>query len=237
MPSSDLDLSALASYLHMTPQQVLQLASRDKIPGRKVAGEWRFNKAEIHHWLEARIGLSDHEELKTVERGLKRTAGPHEQEHVLVADLLHPEAVALPLNAKTRNSVIRSMADLAMGTGLLWDPKKMADALLEREELHPTALDNGVALLHPRRPMPSILGDSFIALGITSSGIPFGGGMHTLTDVFFLICAADDRLHLRILARLSRLLTAPGFLDRLREAPDGEAVRQLILEAEEEFYE
>ena len=60
----------------------------------------------------------------------------------------------------------------------------MTDAILDREHMSPTALGNGVALLHPRRPMSSILGQPLIALGITRSGIPFGGGRDMLTDVF-----------------------------------------------------
>ena len=102
---------------------------------------------------------------------------------VSIARLLPPEAVAVPLQARTRGSVIDEMAGLAAQTGLLWDPQKMAHALREREELHPTALDNGVALLHPRRPLASILAEAFLALGRTCQGIPFGGERGGLTDV------------------------------------------------------
>src|SRR5206468_10125136 len=87
-----------------------------------------------------------------------------------------------------------------------------------RETLHPTALDNGVALLHPRRPLPHILGQPFLALGKTGNGIPFGSESGQLTDIFFLICSVDDSQHLRALARLSRLIASPGFLDALRAA-------------------
>ncbi len=66
MRTEDFDIDNLASYLHLTPQQVTRLADRGKIPGRKVAGQWRFSPADIHHWLEARIGLSDEDELVEV---------------------------------------------------------------------------------------------------------------------------------------------------------------------------
>jgi PTS system nitrogen regulatory IIA component len=107
----------------------------------------------------------------------------------------------------------------------------MADAVRVREDMHPTALENGVALLHPRRPMPQILSQPLLALGCTTSGIPFGGNV-PLSDVFFLICSHEDRGHLRVLARLSRLLTAPGFLNGLHEAADARAARELIIEVE-----
>jgi PTS system nitrogen regulatory IIA component len=151
---------------------------------------------------------------------------------VAISELLAPEAIRLPLEARTRNSVITSLIDAAMETGLLWDAGKMLDAVKVRENLHSTALEIGVALLHPRRPLPHILGESFLAFGRTSSGIPFGSETGRLTDLFFLICAIDDATHLSILARLSRLLMDREFLPGLRAAQSAAEVLQLIAAAE-----
>jgi PTS system nitrogen regulatory IIA component len=231
MPHTDFDLAGLARYLHLTPPQVAKLADRGQLPGRKVAGQWRFAKDDIHHWLERRIGLSDEEGLVAVEGVLERANQDAEQPEILIAELLPPEAIAIPLGARTRTSVIDSMVELAAQTGWLWDPQAMAEAVRSREEMHTTALENGVALLHPRRPLPKILLQAFLALGRTASGIPFGAGA-PLTDLFFLICSTDERGHLRVLARLSRILAAPGVVDALRAAPDAEAARQQIILSE-----
>jgi PTS system nitrogen regulatory IIA component len=227
----DFDVDSLAVYLHLTPPQVAKLADRGKLPARKVAGQWRFSPAEIHQWLENRIGLSDEEELVAMENVLQQSAPIEERADISIGELLPVETIAVPLPARTRDSVIRSMVELAARSGFIWDPEKMAEAVRSREEMHPTAMEGGVALLHPRRPMAGNLDQPFLALGITSSGIPFGAGM-PLTDVFFLICSVEDRGHLRVLARLSRLLTLPGFLDSLRTVPDAATARQLICEAE-----
>lgn len=232
MPYSDFTVEGLARYLHLSPQQVAKLADRGKLPGRKIGGVWRFSKPDIHHWFENRIGLSDEQELVEVEGVLLRGAPADAQEPLSFSELLPVEAIAVPLAARTRNSVIDSIVELAVGTGLLWDAKAMADAIRAREEIHSTALENGVALLHPRRPMPQILAQPFLALGCTTAGIPFGGGSMALTDVFFLICSTDDRAHLRVLARLSRLLGSPGFLNALHQAETPHEARTLILEFE-----
>ena len=65
--------------------------------------------------------------------------------------MLPVTAIEIPLSARTRNSVITSMVDVAARTGWLWDPGKMAEAVRSREDMFPTALETGVALLHPRR--------------------------------------------------------------------------------------
>jgi PTS system nitrogen regulatory IIA component len=97
--------------------------------------------------------------------------------------------------------------------------------------MHSTALDNGVALLHPRRPMPAILAEALIALGISPGGIPFGSGGR-LTDIFFLICSTSDHEHLRILARLSRVINDQDFLAAMRAAHSPTALYKLIRERE-----
>ncbi len=232
MSSEDFGIDSLAAYLHLSPQQVTRLADRGKIPGRKVGGQWRFSQADVHHWLEERIGLSDDDGLVEMETVLQRSAGPSGQQEISLVEMLPTEAISVSLGARTRNSVFTAMVDLAARTGWLWDPEKMFEAVRSREELYPTALENGVALLHPRRPMANILGQAFLALGLTPSGIPFGSERGILTDVFFLICSVDDRGHLRTLARLSRVIGSPGFLSALRQTPDAHAVRQLIAQAE-----
>jgi PTS system nitrogen regulatory IIA component len=233
MAEEDFDVAALAAYLHMLPTQISKLADRGKIPARRVGGDWRFSRAEVHHWLEDRIGLSDDGELAQLETSLER-ADKLAEGDLSISALLPVEAIAIPLGARTRNSVITDMAQLAANTGLLWDAAKMAEAVTAREAMHPTALDIGVALMHPRRPQISILSEAVIALGITSQGIPFGGSSG-LTDVFFLICSTNDHEHLRILARLSRMITDPDWLFALRDAPDAIAAHDLVAQRDSEL--
>jgi PTS system nitrogen regulatory IIA component len=218
MPHRDFDTDSLARYLHVTPAQVQKLAERGAVPGRKIAGEWRFSRGEIHHWLEERIGAADESDLEHVQGLLDRAAASQEASTVAISELLMAEAIAIPLAARTRNSVIKAMVEVAAQSGLLWDSAEMAEAVQAREKLHPTALDNGVALLHPRRPLGHILAQPLAALGRTQSGIPFGSESGRLTDLFFLICSVDDSQHLRTLARLSRLIAMPDFLAALRES-------------------
>jgi PTS system nitrogen regulatory IIA component len=231
MAQEDFDIDSLAAYLHMMPAAVTKLAERGKLPGRRVGGEWRFSAAEIHHWLEERIGLSDDDALVQMEGALDRATGFKTPEEISIAELLKPEAIEVPLDARTRSSVVVKMTELAARTHLLWDPETMAEAVRAREEMHSTALDNGVALLHPRRPMPAILAEAVLALGITPGGIPFGDG-GSLTDIFFLICSTSDHEHLRILARLSRVINDQGFLTTLRLASNAATVFELVRERE-----
>ena len=231
----DLDVARLADYLHVTPDQVTKMAERGRVPGRKVGGQWRFSEAEIHHWLEDRIGLSDtDEELSKVQKVIDRRSKDVTDRPL--HELCSIDSIAIPLNARTRGSVIRSMCELAAKSGYLWDAATMAEAVQNREQMHPTALDCGVALLHPRRPQTSILADSVVALAVCPTSIPFSD-RGQLTDVFFLICSYDDTIHLRILAKLSRIIGQNGFLEQLRGCQSPAEAWQLLHDADEQISE
>lgn len=234
--SDDFDIAELAAYLHLMPEQVQKLADRRKLPGRRVAGKWRFSRREVHHWLEERIGISAEDDLVQMEGALQRAGGAESADAISITQLLDLGAIAIPLVAKTRTSVVSEMSQLAASTGCLWDPDAMAEAVLARESMHPTALDNGVALLHPRRPLPAILNDAMLALGVTPQGVPFGGG-HGLTDIFFLIASTSDHQHLRILARLARVISDPQLLSSLRDADSPAAAYEAVAKRDEELEE
>ncbi len=233
MAEDDFGIESLAAYLHVDPAQVTKLAERGKLPGRKVAGQWRFAQGEIHHWLEERMGLSSDEELEQMEGVLRKAAGEAASHTIDIAEMLPTEAIAVPLEARTRGSVITTLVDVAANTGWLWDTSKMAEAVRAREDMAPTALEIGVAVLHPRRPLPAILDRAFLAFGRTSRPLPFGAPRGGLTDLYFLVCSTNDREHLRVLARLSRLISDPELLEELRHAPDAAAVREAIAQREE----
>ena len=226
MSGHDFTVEELATFLHVTPQHVSKLASRDKLPGRRIKGQWHFAQADIHHWMEDHIGESNLDNLFKVETMLDRSL--RHPPVASVSEFFHPDAITVGLGARTRNSVIRKMCDLAASTGLLWDAADMADAVAARENLHPTALENGVAMLHPRRPQTSILAQPLIAVGLSTQPIPFGNRAGHLTDIFFLICSTDDSVHLRILTRLSRLVSDSNWLSDIRKSQSPQEVMAVI---------
>src|SRR5690606_12343676 len=123
-----------------------------------------------------------------------------------VSSLLKPEMVQVPLEARTKRSVLESLIEVAGRTWQVWEPAAVLQAVQAREEVLSTAFDNGVAIPHPRTPLPDAYGESLIAFGRTFSGIPFGAPRRGLTDLFFLVLCLDSRTHLLVLARLGRML-------------------------------
>ncbi len=226
MGNETLDLGQLASLLRRDQRELSKLADRGHLPGRKVGGDWRFARAEIQQWLEAEMRGFDEEQLKNLEESTPALGEP------LITTLLAPDSVEVPLQARTSPSVIRAMVRLAEQSWQVYDPDALLKAIQAREEIGSTAQESGVAILHPRHPMPTALGEPVLAFGRTAGGIPFGASNSRLTDLYFLVAARDYRTHLRILARLSRLLLRPTFLDDLRAAETAADALKVIREAE-----
>jgi PTS system nitrogen regulatory IIA component len=228
-----MDLEQLATYLQRDVREVSKLASRGNLPGQKVGGQWRFARAEINHWIETQIPDYTEQQLSALER---RGTGGEDREPV-IATLLSEATMAVPLGASTRTSVLRELVNLAENSWQVYDPAAILEAIRQREDMASTALESGVAIPHPRRPLPAALGESLIAYGRTPTGIPFGESHGRLTDIFFLVCCRDDRTHLQVLARLARLLLRSGFVDELRAQETAADTWQLLQAAERELLE
>src|SRR5437016_448204 len=61
-------LEEVASYLQRDVREVTKLANRGYLPGQKVAGQWRFQKVEINHWIESQMHAYTEQELSALER-------------------------------------------------------------------------------------------------------------------------------------------------------------------------
>jgi PTS system nitrogen regulatory IIA component len=114
----------------------------------------------------------------------------------------------------------------------VWEPATVLRAVQEREEIMSTGFENGVAIPHPRNPLPDALGQSVVAFGRTLSGIPFGAPRRQLSDLFFLVLGRDSRTHLRVLARIGRLIQSPSFLESLRATETSQAAYDVISQAD-----
>jgi PTS system nitrogen regulatory IIA component len=225
MGNDTMDLLELASFLGRDARELGKLANRGLLPGRKVGGEWRFAEAEIHHWLEVEMPGLDERQLQAIDN-----AG--EGESPLIADLLPGECISLLLPARTRASVLRELVKLAEKSQRIWDPAEILKAIEAREDVASTAQSEGYAIPHPRRRIPNTLAESVIALARVPGGIPFGAVNGELTDLFFLVCCNDDALHLRVLARLARMLRVAEFLEGLRSAEEPGDAWDLINDVE-----
>lgn len=226
MPYRNMTLEELAQHIGIDVRTVKKWAERGGLPGVMIGGQWRFNRAQLLDWLQHELHSFDRGHIRDLERAMSDGHGG-----TLVGDILPLEAIDMNLPARSRGSVLRELVRLAERTGLVYDAPGILEAVQQREETRSTALPAGIAIPHPRRPLPYATAEPLICLARVPAGIPFGAPDGWLTDLFFFVCSHDERQHLCVLARLALMLSG-DLPQALRAAADaGEALR-LILEGE-----
>lgn len=232
MPYRTMSLGEFAAHVGVDEREVRRLAERGKLPGNKLAGQWRFNRARVTEWLQQEMHTLDETRLIAIERSMGANRGRAVSDvDIVVTDLIGLDGVAIALQARTRASVLRELVKLADRTGLLYDGKGLFEAVEQREALCSTALPSGIAIPHPRQPMPYVSAEPLICVARLSRGIGFGAPDGKLTRLFFLICCHDDRNHLHVLARLMRILDE-GTIDRILYADTAEELLKILIEKE-----
>ena len=103
MPYRSMSLEDFAQHVGMDLRQVRRLADRSELPGQKVGGQWRFNRAEVTEWLQQEIPGFDERRLITLEQAMGGGISG-----MTVTELIGLKGVDVALAANTRASVLRA---------------------------------------------------------------------------------------------------------------------------------
>lgn len=234
MPYQLFNADEVAEYLHVSRADVEKLVKDQEIPFVKRGGRIVFERETIDAWASQRIlGFS---ERRLNEYHQKSTLGTWEifPDQALMPIMIRPEYIATAMASKTKSSVIRDMVDLADKTGKISNPKDLRESLEAREELCSTAIPGGLALLHARHQQAYMVESSFLFLGRTTHEIFYGSPDGQGTDLFFLVCCQDDRIHLHTLARICLIAMETELLPQLREAADAQVMYDILVACEAE---
>ncbi|MCK5806257.1 MAG: PTS sugar transporter subunit IIA [Lentisphaeria bacterium] len=234
MPHRSMNLKEAAAFLHLPESDVRALAMHGELPCEHQGERLNFRRGELKVWSSQRIlGLQGKHLHDYHSRGVLK---PHDlSDHsAILSELTRPEFMEPIMPAKTRASVLRQIVRVAERTGFLYDPADLVAELAEREELCSTGVEGGVALLHPRHHDPYMVEDSFLCVGRSVQPVPFGASDGRRTDVFFMICCQNDRIHLHVLSRICLLCHSTGLAQALREADTAEEMHAAVVKCEKD---
>ena len=145
-------------------------------------------------------------------------------------DYLQPEFVIGNLASESKSEVL---AELVAPIKKQWpdfDAKRAHQVLLDRENLGTTGIGDGIAIPHGKL---SDLGRIVLSVGRSSAGFGFDSLDGKPVHIVFLVLAPEHvaGMHLRVLAHISRLLKDVAFRRALIEAPDANAMWELLSKA------
>jgi len=148
-------------------------------------------------------------------------------------DVLSKETIIADLKSKGKKGVLEELAEPVARIAKT-DSKNMVKVLLERERLGSTGIGGGIGIPHGKlKDIESLV----LGFGLSRKGVDFESMDGRPTHIFFLLITPENStgLHLRVLARISKLLKNDLLKENLINAVDREAIFSILEEENEEF--
>ncbi|ABA89177.1 phosphotransferase system protein IIA [Syntrophotalea carbinolica DSM 2380] len=149
-----------------------------------------------------------------------------------IVDLLNPAAIIADLEAVEKDAVLEELAGAANKIEKGLEHDEVLRVLQERERLGSTGIGEGVAIPHGKlRTIDQLL----LSFGRSRKGVDFDSLDGKPAQLFFLLLAPEESVgvHLKTLARISKLLKSPAVRQRLLGADSGDELYRIIGEEEE----
>lgn len=151
-----------------------------------------------------------------------------------IIDLLSTDRIALGAQISDKEQAIDKLVELQMAGGCIADREVYRKAILAREEMSSTAIEQGIAVPHAKS--DAVSAPSLAAMTLTQ-GVDYGAMDGQPSDLFFMIAAPlNGDLHLEILSRLMVLLMDGEFVKALRSAADAQQFMAVIDRFEKKKY-
>lgn len=226
----DLKIKDVAELLKVSETTIRRWLASGQIPAYRLNHQYRFSRFEIENWMmscklkkEDESSHLSHEEPEEFELPIAK-AGT-QQFNLFRA--LHKGDVLTGVEVSSKEELIRVGARVAaLKLGL--DEDLVAELLLDREKLMPTALGHGVAVPHPRELIVKQPSSDMIIAIFPKEPVDFGGlGGEPVHTLFFLF-SSQDKKHLQLLAKIAHLSANEEVLTFLQSKPDKEGLMSFI---------
>ena len=150
-----------------------------------------------------------------------------------ILDVLHKETILPDLKSHDKKGVLEELgAPISRFSGV--NHENLVRILMERERLGSTGIGGGIGIPHGKlKDLETLV----LGFGISKKGINFESMDNRPTHIFFLLVTPENStgLHLKLLARISRILKNDVFKQRLLNASDADEIISIIQEEDEEY--
>ena len=149
-----------------------------------------------------------------------------------IGDILSGDLIIPALTSKSKKEVLKELVSVIVKQNKLINKEELIEVLLEREKLGSTGIGDGIAIPHGKLKNIDTLLASF---GKSIDGVDFDSMDGKPTHLFFLLVAPENSagIHLKALARISRLLKDSSFKQDLMEAKLKDDLFKTIIERDE----
>jgi nitrogen PTS system EIIA component len=150
-----------------------------------------------------------------------------------ILDVLQKDGILADLKSRDKKGILEELATPLAGIAKI--PRdNLVKVLMERERLGSTGIGGGIGIPHGKL---KNLDSLALGFGLSKKGVDFESMDGRPTHIFFLLVTPESStgLHLKLLARISRLLKNDIFKEKLMNAGNRDEIYEAIKEKDEEF--
>jgi PTS system nitrogen regulatory IIA component len=150
-----------------------------------------------------------------------------------ILDVLPKEAIIADLKAQDKKGILEELVEPISRLKEV-NREELVRVLMERERLGSTGIGSGIGIPHGKL---KDLDGLVLGFGLSRKGVDFESMDNRPTHIFFLLVTSENStgLHLKLLARISKILKHDPFRERLLKAADREEIYTIIKEEDAEF--
>ncbi len=225
-----LTLKELADHLKVNDRTILRMLKSGQIQGAKIGGQWRFNGSQIDSLFFPikKAAMEDEVPLSELTRS---------NFQVPISRLINANRFFFDMKATNIEEAITELTDSKVFSTLVLDIPDLRARCMAREGLLSTAVGKGIAVPHPRDPIPSMRVPGAVVFGRSAKGIDYNAPDGKKVNLFFLIVSQTIELHLYLMGRIANLLKEKSFLTLCKKSTNPEEIIQAImLQERNEFF-
>ena len=151
-----------------------------------------------------------------------------------IAEFLREDLVLPELKSKDKPGALAELCGALAQAHPGLSAARLTEVLLEREKLGSTGIGEGVAIPHGKLPgVPGLLA----AFARSTQGIEFDAIDKRPAQLFFVLFAPENSagIHLKALARISRLFKSPAFRKSILDAKGAPEIYRLIADEDAKY--
>lgn len=151
-----------------------------------------------------------------------------------LSDLMREDLICTDLSEGTKESVLQALVDHLVDRGEVDNGDEVLRLLIERERLMTTGVRTDFAVPHA---FSEHVRRSVVALGYVPAGVDWQSLDQKPVHYVFLMLGPPEAkgIHLRLLARISRLLSSAEFVHRLSRAKTAAEMLRAVATSEAEM--
>ena len=213
----------LSRYLKLNEKTIIKMAQTREIPGVKIGNQWRFYLSTVDEYLQNKIAQGA---VYGFGKFIKTT------DILPLSRLVDQSSIILNMRVNDQGAALHELAKVAYDSGVAFSADRLVIQLQKRENLLTTAVGNGVAIPHPRNPSDEIFKKPCVIIARSKKGINIGAPDDKKVHLFFLTCAPDVILHLKLLSKVAALLNTKDAYKKLMKASTKADIMKVIMKTE-----